>query len=117
MTTPDGPEHIRVGLDVVAASAVAATFLQWLPPVSALLGIIWFLIQIWESRTVRHAIANWRQKRRAARLLRLRAQQKVIVAKLEAFDLVRAAKAEAVERVAHAKVAAKAEEASGLSEQ
>lgn len=106
-------DHLRVGVDWAVAAAVGATFLQWLPPLSAILGLIWFAIQIWESRTVRHAIANWRQKRQAMRLRKLRAQQKIIVARLAAADMVRAAKAQAVEKVEHAKAVAKAEETMG----
>lgn len=109
-------DHLRIGVDWAVAAAVGAAFLQWLPPVSAVLGILYFAIQIWESRTVRHAVANWRQKRRTRRLLHLRAQQKIIVAKLAAFDMVRAAKAQAVEHVEHAKVVAKVEETTGTTD-
>lgn len=52
-TGGDPSQHpIRIGLDMLAAGAVFGTIVSWLPPISAALGIIWFLIQIWESRTV-----------------------------------------------------------------
>lgn len=47
--------------DLVAAGAIAGTFLQALPPIAAIVGIIWYLIMIWESKTVQ----DWRHKHRA----------------------------------------------------
>lgn len=96
-------------MDVAAASAIAATFLQWLPPISAVLGIIWFLIQIWESKTLQTALVGWRERKRINRLKRLRAKAKIVMAKLEAAETVRAAKVEASEVVMRAKAAAVAE--------
>lgn len=84
---PDGSDHlIRVGLDFAAAGAVAASFLQWLPPISAILGIIWFLIQIFESRTVRHFLERWRANRKAKRLHRLRIKEAAIRSAIASLD-------------------------------
>lgn len=35
-----------------------ATFTGWLPPILALLGIIWYCVQLWESQTGVH-IRKW----------------------------------------------------------
>jgi hypothetical protein len=51
----DTTKHIIDGLGV---SVTAAALMQWLPPIAALLTIIWTVIRIAESETVK-AIYNW----------------------------------------------------------
>jgi len=38
-----------------------------LPALAGLAGLIWYAIQIWESKTVQKRVRLWRNKRRAAR--------------------------------------------------
>ena len=65
MMTDIGPGVHRAAGDVMASGAVLASFMMWLPPVSALLGVIWFAIQIVESRTMARI---WRACRRTIRV-------------------------------------------------
>lgn len=58
-------QFIRVA-DVGAGGAVIVTILGYLPAVAALLGILWYAILIYESRTVQHMLKR-RRLRRAAR--------------------------------------------------
>jgi hypothetical protein len=50
--------------------AIAATFMGWVPGVAALVALIWYSIQIFESATVQRWLAN----RRARRIAHLKAQ-------------------------------------------
>src|SRR6185436_18581240 len=99
-----------VAVHSVAAAATGTSILGALgyiaPIIATIAGVTastMYLITIWESRTVRHWWRNRVMKRAAKRLIKLRAQQKVVVAKLEAVEKIRAAHAEAREVVAQAK--------------
>ena len=78
----------------------------YFPIVAALAGFVWYVIQIWESRTVQHWWNNRREVKKAKKLMRLRAKEKVLVAKIEALAKVKAAKIEARDQVEAAKVEA-----------
>lgn len=110
MQDPDQPIHFPhpMGLtgDVLGAGAVVGSFLGYLPPAAAFLALIWYVIQIWESRTVQHWWRNRQEVKKAKRLVRLRAKEKVLVAKIEALAKVRAARVEARDQVEQAKVEA-----------
>ncbi len=54
------PEQVKQAADVVAVGTVGATLLGWLPAAAAALTIIWTLIRIYETKTVKAAIARWR---------------------------------------------------------
>lgn len=46
------PRPAAVTIDILSAGAIAATLMQFLPPIAAMAGIIWYAIQIWESKSV-----------------------------------------------------------------
>lgn len=46
-TAQQGIEHLKHGVDVVSGVAIVAALMDWLPPVAAFLGIIWYLLQIY----------------------------------------------------------------------
>lgn len=48
-------------LDLASLGVVVGTLMQWLPPLAALLTIVWTLIRIWETRTVQRCIGRWRK--------------------------------------------------------
>lgn len=50
MTIQESAKHAA---DAVAGTTVVVTWLDYLPDVAAALSIIWFLIRIWESETVK----------------------------------------------------------------
>lgn len=63
---------IRYFIDGGAAAAIVATIAGYLPAIAALAAIIWYAVQIWESKTVqkwvRLARAKGRMKRRQFRI-------------------------------------------------
>lgn len=50
----------KVAADIVAAGAALQVFVGWLPPVlgslAAILGIVWYVIQIYESTTFKRLV-------------------------------------------------------------
>jgi uncharacterized membrane protein YccC len=81
--------------DGAAAMAILASLAGWLPPAAAVIGIIWYAIQIWESRTLQ----DWVQRRYARKIVRL-------AAKLAALQLHSEANAASIELRGAAKAAA-----------
>lgn len=63
---------------IIGTSAIAAALVGFLPSIAAGVAAIWYLIQIWESETVK----RWRSQRRVVKLARLKAR----VIMLEAHD-------------------------------
>ncbi len=100
------PHPVSLAGDVLGAGAIVGTFLGYLPLAAAFLALIWYVIQIWESRTVQHWWRNRQEVKKAKRLVRLRAKEKILVAKIEALAQVRAARVEARDKVEQAKVEA-----------
>lgn len=47
MTDMQLADSTRHTVDVVSAAAIATSLMGWLPPVAAILGIIWYVMQIW----------------------------------------------------------------------
>lgn len=92
--------------DVVAGGAIVSTLLGYLPAFAAVLGVIWYAIQIWESKTVQEWNVRRVKRNKEIKIARLRAKQKVLVAELDALEVVRAAQVTATERVESAKAAA-----------
>lgn len=96
MSTIDPTQHpVRIATDIVAATGIFASIMDWLPRVGSFiattLGIIWFLIQIWESNTVQKALIGWRRRRHAKILAVLKAREKVTVAKIAEIEAQRQA--------------------------
>lgn len=70
------------GIDALSMSAIVATFAGFLPPLAGLLGIGWYCIQIWESKTVQKHVRVWKLKARARRLAGLKAEAKDLTARI-----------------------------------
>lgn len=96
----------NIAVDLAAIGLTSATIVGWIPAAAAFASLIWFTIQIWESRTIQHWINNRREVHKARKVARLRAKEKVIIAQLEAMESVRQAKADARDKVASAMVEA-----------
>jgi hypothetical protein len=47
------PENVTPTVDAGMITIAAATFFGWLPNIAALLSVVWLLIRIWETETVR----------------------------------------------------------------
>lgn len=110
MTPTDSVSQVRVGVDVMAASTLFAAIVDWLPKVLGVLGgvlsILWFMVQLWESRTIQEAMESWKARRKLRRLARLQAKAKILAAKIAAVETVRFAKVVATELVEQAKTTA-----------
>lgn len=63
----------NVTVDVAAAGSIVASIAGYLPAIAALAAIIWYGVQIWESKTVQRHVRRLRmarlRKRIAARAL------------------------------------------------
>jgi hypothetical protein len=87
---------------VTSIIAALGAFMGLLPSAVALVALIWYSVQLYESRTVQHYLRNRKMVRKAKKIARLRAKEKVIIAELEALEVMREAKATAREKVAKA---------------
>ena len=106
----DTTNQVKVAGDIVAGLTLGASIMSWLPTavsvIGGTLGIIWFIVQLWESRTISGIVDAWTERRRLRRVRYLQAKQKVILAKLTAAETVRASKVKADEIVQSAKAEA-----------
>lgn len=50
------PLSVRITGEMTASAAVLTTLMDYLPKIAAVVAILWYVIQIWESDTVR----GWR---------------------------------------------------------
>lgn len=95
---------------LLAGGGIVATILGILPQlvgvVAAVVAMCYYSICMWESRTVQHWYNNRKLVQKAKRVARIRAEQKVLLAELEALEVVREARALAVEKVEAAKAEA-----------
>mgnify|MGYP006976787098 CR=1 FL=1 len=46
-------EHLKTAADVGSVGTVLATLAGWLPEAAAFVSLVWGLIRIWETETVR----------------------------------------------------------------
>jgi len=56
-------EHTKSLGDVASVTLVSATLMKILPPLAALLTVIWSAIRIYETRTVQRMLGKERKKR------------------------------------------------------
>ena len=64
------PSLVWAGGDTIAIAGIGAALLGYLPPLAALIAIVWYAIQIYESQTLQNMLMN----RRLRRLVALRGQ-------------------------------------------
>jgi hypothetical protein len=55
---------VTYAVDGLSAFAVVGSLVKILPPLAAFLAIVWYLIQICESRTAQRIVRWWRTRRR-----------------------------------------------------
>lgn len=104
---PDTPDPAAIVGHTASISALVAAIAGWVPVIVAIIPAIYYLILIWESTTVQHYVRNVRMRRKARRMLKLKAKAHVAQAALEAEELIRQARVEAREKVRIAKAMAK----------
>lgn len=65
----EGSHNISAWIgNAFSAGAIVGTLVGWLPAAAALVGLIWYLIQIYESQTAQ----RWLASRRARKIARLK---------------------------------------------
>jgi len=52
-------QETKTAIDVVAVSATTGSVLGWLPPLAAALTIVWTLIRIYETETIKELIKKY----------------------------------------------------------
>ena len=60
------PEQIKVCGDVLSVSCVSATLMQVLPPMAALLTVLWTIVRLYETKTVQKILGKERTARTRA---------------------------------------------------
>jgi peptidoglycan biosynthesis protein MviN/MurJ (putative lipid II flippase) len=58
----DTPEHAKAVVDALSIATVVGTLAQILPAMAALFSIVWSVIRIWETQTVKRLVRKWRSK-------------------------------------------------------
>lgn len=103
MSSPvDQLDFTHVAGHTLSVGTILTSFMGFIPAIAALAGFIWYAIQIYESDTVQKWLERKRALWKAHRLSKLRAEQKVVMAEIEALEVVREARAIATEKVAAA---------------
>ncbi len=67
--------HVKLlawGGDVLSAVAIVGAILGYMPYIGAAAGFTFYIIQIWESKTLQAALTRWKARRQAAYLAQLR---------------------------------------------
>lgn len=72
--------------DSISAVAIVGTIMGYLPALAALAAIIWYAVQIWESKPVQRHIRLRRLHRRRIKLRKLEAIQREMDDIREAMD-------------------------------
>lgn len=62
-------------MDGLSIAAIAGAFVGLLPALAGLAGLIWYALQIWESKTVQKHVRRLRAKARAKRRAKATADQ------------------------------------------
>lgn len=55
-------EQTKHAVDALSVATVLASLTAWLPPIAALISIIWGCIRIYETRTVQNWLGRKRKK-------------------------------------------------------
>ena len=96
-------EHpMQASIDGGVAVIIFTSFVGILPALAAIIGICYYGIQVWESNTVQTWVHARKAKHAAKKLAILRNKQQILLAEIDAAELVRSASVEAHEKVAAA---------------
>jgi hypothetical protein len=107
MSDPAGTPTVtivaRLGFDFTAFAAIVSAILDFVPKIAGLAGLVYVLIMIWESKTAKGIVSNWRRRRAEYKLRKMHRSQRILSKKIEAMDMVRRANVRAQEMVQEAK--------------
>ena len=56
------PESTKTNVDVATIALTITTVLDLLPSIAAVLSIIWWLLRIWETETVKRRTGRWKDE-------------------------------------------------------
>ena len=105
-----GPDSMSVGIHIGSVSLFGvsvAGVIGYLPVfitcIAGILAACMYAVTLWESKTVQHWMNNRRMLKKAKKVARLKAKQKILEAELIAVEKVRVARHEAREIVESAK--------------
>lgn len=101
---PGGTIPNGAGAQVTAVAAFAASMSGYVPVILALLPAIYYLLLIWESKTVQGWVTARRARKAELNLAKLKAQTLVVGAKIEAAAEVAVAQVQAAAKVDNAAV-------------
>jgi len=51
-------EETKQGIDVLAGGVTLSAFFSWIPEATAVASLVWVLLRIWETETVKGIIAK-----------------------------------------------------------
>ena len=74
--------------DIISGLAIAGTIVGFLPYIAAILGMIWYVIQICESNTVQVWWQTRKIRKKTRLMARLKAEEKAIAAQIEAISAI-----------------------------
>ena len=86
MEVPDPNSTFTKTVDVVAASSIIGTIFGWLPSIAAIVSIIWFCIQIYESKTFTKWKDDYFAHCKVRKIQKLRAKEKALAAQIAAIE-------------------------------
>lgn len=78
------PRPAAISIDFISAAAILGAFANILPPLAGLAGLVWYGIQIYESKTVQKWIKVHRFRVRARRLAVAKADVKLAQGAIDA---------------------------------
>lgn len=58
----DGLDVDHLFAHIASLGAIFATIAGWLPSIAALVAVLWYVLQIYESKTVQRHIHRWKEK-------------------------------------------------------
>lgn len=56
-------DTLRLGADLISAGAIVTSLMGWLPPIAAILGIVWYVLQIYGWFEKRYTRAKTQRRR------------------------------------------------------
>lgn len=74
-----GQTIVNIATNSTAAGIIISSVLSFLPPTAAVVALVWYFIQIWESKTVR----GWVSRRRTRKLARMKAAVLLLEAQMK----------------------------------
>ncbi len=92
---------------VASLGAILASFVGYIPVIVAVIPAVYYLILIWESKTVQHYIRNCRMRYHGRKILRARRKILIAAARIEAEALLSKARSQAREKITQAAALAK----------